>query len=99
MSKRLTGEFDMTNNERRLWLEAIVSGNLANHYQKMADVYTEKATRDQALFWDTVKQRPLPKSPCQFSVKDGDRKIVIEVISKEERKKHYFQKPNPKKVD
>ena len=61
MTKKTTGEFPMTWDERRAWMDATVALRLAAHYEGEAKEYRKMAERKQVEFWDIVKQRPRPK--------------------------------------
>lgn len=76
MTKRKTGNFDMTGQECALFNESMVQGNLAAHYQSMADKYNEAYVRMLERFWTEVKKRDLPEN-CNMSVNHGDRKLTI----------------------
>ena len=98
MSKKKTGEFEMTYQERKAHIDSIVASNIANHYQKVAAYYTETAMRKQAHFWDLIKDRDnLPKKHYSIEILPGDRLIKISLTPKEEQGRFIFKRPEPTK--
>jgi hypothetical protein len=78
MSKKKTGEFEMTYEERRRWTEAQVNSGLAKHYEEQAQIYTERAARANVEFWTHLRQtRDFPKDGV-ITVNRDKTLIVVE---------------------
>jgi hypothetical protein len=76
MSKKKTGEFEMSFEEQRLWNEYEIKTRMAKHYEDMSVSFVEQAKRAEVMFWRAVRGvRELPEYPV-LKIKN-DRKLII----------------------
>jgi len=96
MSKSKFGTFEMTDEERALYLDCMKHANIANHYENLARLALDDYGERMAKFWDTVKGRKdLPKGNFTLTIEIDNRHITVKKSEPAEQKKFY--KPVPEK--